>query len=364
MSQPSTRDDPRDAHLLAALRHAPDRGVEPPAQVSAAILGHARRAVRVPQPRPQGWLGALRAALGGLWQPLPMAAFGTLAMATLIGVMWGGQDVPDATPSLRPAPAVAAPPPASAVGSLAAAPPLPESVRADAKVAAPLPASKATAAARSVAAPKAADAGAQRDAAQESRVQPETTGTVAGAATPRAAAPAPATPASAPTVVAEAPPQRDALGKSLGDAIPASARARSEAAAAAIGATATANANDRAGALPLASVSVEIDAVANSEPARVRWRVAAQRLVAHDTAQRDWWTTLARATQGRWQPAAMGLATGTEGPPLTLLIDGTTRGHISFEPQAVVWRDANGTAWRAPIAAEALRAWQEALARW
>ncbi len=140
--------------------------------------------------------------------------------------------------------------------------------------------------------------------------------------------------------------------------MPAAARARSEAAPPAIGAA------TRAAAAPLASVSAEIDAVANSEPARVRWRVAAQRLVAHDAAQRDWWSTLVRSTQERWQPAALGSATGAEAPPLTLLIDGATRGQISFEPQAVVWRDANGTAWRAPMAAEALRGLQEATAGW
>jgi hypothetical protein len=114
----------------------------------------------------------------------------------------------------------------------------------------------------------------------------------------------------------------------------------------------------------LASVSAEIDAVANSEPARVRWRVAEQRVVAHDAAQRDWWSTLVRTTDERWQPAALGAATGAEAPPLTLLIDGATRGQISFEPQAVVWRDANGTAWRAPMAPEALRGLQQATAGW
>ena len=355
--QPISRDDPRDAHLLAALRHAPDRDVRPPAQITAAILGQARESLR---PRPAGWPAwreSLRSAFARLWQPAPMAAFGTLALATLIGVMWGGQDVPDATPSLRPAPAVAPPAPASAVGGLAVAPPPPESTRADAKVAAPLPTARAIAAAKPAAATKAVDAGAQQGAAQERHDQPETTGTTVAEAVP-----APATQAPAAARVAEAPPQREARGASLTDAMPAAARARSEAAAPAIGANAGPNA--RAGAAPLASVGAEIDAVVNSEPARVRWRVAAQRLVAHDAAQRQWWSTLVQATQGRWQTAAPGSASGAESEPMTLLIDGAPRGSLSFEPQAVVWRDANGAAWRAPIAAETLRGWQEALARW
>ena len=123
MSQPPADDDLRDAHLLAALRHAPDRDVTPPAHVSAAILGHARQAVRqAPKAHPPAWPGSLRAVFDRLWQPAPMAAFGTLAMATLIGVLWGGQDAPDATPSLRSVPAAAAPPPASAAASIAVTP--------------------------------------------------------------------------------------------------------------------------------------------------------------------------------------------------------------------------------------------------
>jgi len=320
MSQPPADDDLRDAHLLTALRHAPDRDVTPPAHVSAAILGHARQAVQAPRAHPPAWPGSLRAVFDRLWQPAPLAAFGTLAMATLIGVLWGGQDAPDATSSLRSVPAAAAPVPASAAARIAVTPVLPEAARTDAKGVTAAPTSKAT-----VAAP-----------------------------------PAPATPAPAVTAAAaaEVPPPREALGSSPADAMPAAARARSEAAPPAIGAVA------RAAAAPLASVSAEIDAAANSEPARVRWRAAEQRVVAHGAAQRDWWSTLVRTTQERWRPAALGAATGAETPPLTLLIDGATRGQISFEPQAVVWRDANGTAWRAPMAPEALRGLQEATAGW
>ena len=109
-------DDPRDAHLLAALRHAPDRDVVPPAQLTAAILGQARRAVRRRGAR--AWRDGMRAALERLWQPAPMAAFGTLALATLIGVMWRDQEWPDATPSLRPERAVVAAEPGGASQAL------------------------------------------------------------------------------------------------------------------------------------------------------------------------------------------------------------------------------------------------------
>jgi len=162
----------------------------------------------------------------------------------------------------------------------------------------------------------------------------------------------------APRVPHEPEARRDAVAKSMADAAPASTRLRSELAARPLGAAAPAATS------PLAKANAEIATAMSSDPARVRWRVAPQRLVAHDAAQRDWWAALARATQGRWQPAATDSANGAELAPLALLIDGATRGQLSFESQAVVWRDANGAAWRAPIAAETLRAWQEAMARW
>ena len=102
MTQQAPGDEPRDAHLVTALRHAPDCDITPPARVSAAILGHAQQAVQAPQAGARAWHDSLRSAFARLWQPAPMAAFGTLALATLIGVLWGGRDWPDATPSLRP----------------------------------------------------------------------------------------------------------------------------------------------------------------------------------------------------------------------------------------------------------------------
>jgi hypothetical protein len=152
--------------------------------------------------------------------------------------------------------------------------------------------------------------------------------------------------------------QSDATAKSLADAARAPALTRSEVAAPALGAVASAASS------PLARATAEIDAAIGSDAARVRWRIDAQRFVAHDAAQREWWAGLARGTQGRWQVAAVGSASGVETEALTLLIDGTPRGSISFEPQALVWRDADGVAWRASIAAPALRGWQEAVTRW
>lgn len=96
----------RDAHLLAALRHAPDADARPSAALTQAILDAARRAAARP-----GW----RVRFAAWWQPAPWAAFATLALGSVIGVLWmGGERRPiDATRSLRaPAPPAVASPPA------------------------------------------------------------------------------------------------------------------------------------------------------------------------------------------------------------------------------------------------------------
>jgi len=375
MSHPND-DDPRDAHLVAALRHAPDRDVTPPPEVTAAILDQARRALHAQRgSAPGGW----RAAWDRLWQPAPMTAFGTLVLATLIGVMWGGREVPEATPSLRPESVAAAPAPsrdaprdASAASVPAAAAPSVERATAPRK-----PVVRAEPwVARVPSAPK-QEHPSTRPGRSETQARPEQETRDAAAAgklaQPSAIAPpqqnTPQEPSSLPPAAAVAREQaprmprepearRDTVAKSMADAAPASARLRSELAARPLGAAASAARS------PLAQANAEIDSAMGSDSARVRWRVAPQRLVAHDAAQRDWWAALARATQGRWQLAATDPASGAELAPLALLIDGAARGRLGFEPQAVVWRDANGTAWRAPIAAETLRAWQQAMARW
>ena len=376
MSHPPLRDDPRDAHLLAALRHAPDRDVAPPAALTAAILDRAQQALQPPQASRPKWRDALRGFFDKLWQPAPMAAFGTLAMATLIGVMWGTQDMPEATPSLRPELAAAPAESGSAPGVVATATvaqgQLPAAgarealaVAAAPRATTPVPpsATKAAPAANAVAAralPPVAPAASRQEVQREAEAQrgaglAVTTPSPAQATDAAGAAPAPAPGAGATQTAAV---QSDATAKSQADAARAPARARSELAAPALGAVVSVASS------PLARATAEIDAAIDGDAARVRWRVNAQRLVAHDAAQRDWWAGLARGTQGRWQLAALGSASGAESEPITLLIDGAARGSLSFEPQALVWRDASGVAWRASVAALTLRGWQEAITLW
>jgi hypothetical protein len=334
--------------------------------LTAAILDRAQQALQPARASRPQWRGALHGFFDRLWQPAPVAAFATLAMATLIGVMWGAQDIPEATPSLRPELAAPPPGPSSKVSGAVVQAPAPPAAEREALASStvermPLP----TPTARPAATPKlppAAPAGLRQDAPQEATAQ-------------RSAVPAPAPPPStndaagaAPTPAPDAAAmqipkvQRDARATSAADTAPAPgpgpSRARSEFAGSALGAAAPAIAS------PLAPAAAEVDAAISNDAARVRWRVNAQRLVAHDAAQRDWWSALARSTQGRWQLAAPGSFSGAESEALTLLIDAEPRGRVSFEPRAVVWRDADGVAWRAPIAASTIRAWQEAVMRW
>ena len=336
-----TPDDDRDAHLLAALRHAPDRDVKPPADVSAAILGRAQEAVQPPRARGANWPAGWRTAIDRLSRPAPMAAFGTVATATLIGVMWSGQSPPDATPSLRPETMAAAPAAAPASTDT-----LPSAQRKSAPAAAQTNPSVASPGPHSAAEALPKRAGPEVLVAADSM-----------AAQPQPAPPAPRIAAAPRQDAQRGPVAQDAAAKSMADAAPAppTARLRAESNAAAMGAAAPAAAS------PLTAPSIDLEAAVRSDPARVRWQVAGGRMAAHGPAQRDWWAALARATQGRWQAAT---GSGPAGAQVTLTIDGAARGSLAFEPGAVVWREPGGLAWRAPMAADTLREWQEAMARW
>jgi hypothetical protein len=329
--------------LLAALRHAPDRDVVPPMQLTDAILGQARQAVRRPGAR--AWQERVHEFFGRLWQPAPMAAFGTLAMATLIGVMWGTQEWPGAAPSLRSEPAAPAAAPASAPSALNPSPPAPAPRAAKA---APKPATQVAPVGGVLASDGPPPPRAARDDAQrESAIAREVTSAVQTPAVVTARAPAMAT-------TPEIPPQPEALTPPHADAAPASARMRTEVARSAAGAAGP------AGNSPLAGPSREIEGALMGDASRLRWRVAAQRLVAHGNAQRDWWQALAVTTEGRWQP----VTPVADVAAVTLVIDGVPRGSLAFDAQAVIWRDPGGATWRAALAPNAVRALQESVARW
>jgi len=105
----------RDARLRRALEAAPDALARPPARTRAAILAAAADAV-------QPWWKRWWAAMGDRRTPWA-AALATVVLATLVIVLWQGQEIPGgdraaslpmpATPGAGAAPPVVAPEPAA-----------------------------------------------------------------------------------------------------------------------------------------------------------------------------------------------------------------------------------------------------------
>lgn len=191
----------RDAHLLAALRHAPDAQAGAPAHLGAQIVAAAHRAVAEPAPRnaPPArrwpWLNRLGAS----------GALATVALAGVLGLLWRGErpgpaveDAPTAAPTSvpMPMPAPAAPPePAPAPPPVQASPASAPSPRPPAR---PAPRAEAPLAQEAVAAAQQREAA---QAAQTRRVEREERAeraAVADAARAAATAPRPALAAAPP----------------------------------------------------------------------------------------------------------------------------------------------------------------------
>jgi hypothetical protein len=310
----------RDAHLLAALRHAPDADARPSAALTQAILDAARHAAARP-----GWRERLLSAWA---QPAPWAAFATLALGTVIGVLWMGGDTPppDATPSLRaPGAAPAASPPA----------PLADAARSAAQAPAADPPVN----------PRAAlpRAPAKRERAQvESRELP-------------AAAPPLDERAAATTA-----PRREDLAAAA--PLPPQAQKKSSADAAVSGLRM--EGTSRLGRLvadhddPLRGVR----SLLSDDPLRLVWQLSASsRDVEHQPAQREWALAFDAATRGRWHRTA---ATEGAAPALTLRADGRVLGMLSLADDRVLWRDAAGASWSADLPPDLIVDWRKRIAGW
>jgi hypothetical protein len=174
----------RDVRLRKALEEAPDAGARPHARTRDAIRGAAHDAVT---PAWRRWWR--RGGQGGTpWA----AAFATIALATLVVVMWEGQEVPGARPeaTVAQAPAPAAPMRPEAGVAPAAAP-----------VPAPLPAPAAAPQPQALPAPA-----TQPRPRVQGRVEPAPASLSAAAPAAPAPPPAPApAPADAAAPLAEAP---------------------------------------------------------------------------------------------------------------------------------------------------------------
>lgn len=100
----------RDARLKKALDHAPDAAPAIAPALQAAIKRAAHAAVAPQAQRPSFW--ARLWPTGPTAGPWP-AAFASLALASLVTLLWHGQPLPDATPESSRAVAVAMAPPSS-----------------------------------------------------------------------------------------------------------------------------------------------------------------------------------------------------------------------------------------------------------
>ena len=335
-------DDPaRDAWLSEALRHAPDADAAPSAELSDAILRHARQAVKAPPAREPARANPLAQLWAWLARPPVAAGFATVMVATLVGVMWWDRPLDDALPRSDTPPAttaadppVAPPPPVTAAP--ARAPEAPQAFEPERKedsantTAAPAPKRER---AREPASERRAPAAAT-EASRARRAD--------AAAPPPAAAPAttPPNPAAAPAPTGEiaaqsaAAPTRD---ESLqqGSSAPARALAKSAPAAATFGGRSL-RAQDST--TPLLTID---------EPRRWSWqRDAAMR--AMTPALQRWLVQLDGAA--RWRPADSPPPAAGPHVMLQLWRDGVPRATITLGDEAVWLTPADGAPMMAPLA--------------
>lgn len=340
----------RDAHLRAALRHAPDRDARPPAELSRRILDAARVAAgsapkRTARPAAAPWArvrdGFVRCT-AWLRHPGATAAFASLVLATVIGVMWRDGPPPEAEP-VHDGAAPAAPstaPSASATAAHPAADPAADRppARRDetAEAAAALPRAKA---------PAPSGPPAEKAAAQEKR-----------SATPEAANPPAALPPPPPMVAAPAAP-----------AVTPSDRARAAAQnQAPLGTTAERSGLDDGpsarAAPPDDPLAAPIAALRGSgsgggAPARLARRAEADAAAPSSAAVMPpsalaWFSDAQALTRGQWRPVAA--APSAELPTAwteALSADGRALGRVAILDGALWWQPAgtDSRTWRAPL---------------
>ena len=339
-------DDARDAHLVAALRHAPDRDLAPPDALSQRILAqaraHAQGSTRRAEPSRAGvWQRALDALFGRLQLA---AAFGTVAVATLVGVMWStrepAQEPPQARAPVAPPADIATPPAApDVVPSLQGATERTNPPRREA-AARPAPAAPSVL----------ADAPTGRAKSVESRAEVAAQRSRLGQAAPSRAESTAAVP------VQERSADAAAGGNAVGAVVPRpSPAAAAEARRDSLGAAAPAALKAAAPPIdPLARMDALLGAGAPL------WQVAG-RSVPHGPVQGAWWAMVSNATRGRWQrDEADGAAVATW---LTM--------SSGAAPSVVLWIDGpslrlrlGAEQWKAALPEATLQEWQAAVARW
>jgi len=339
-------DDPaRDAWLSEALRHAPDADAAPSAELSNAILRHARQAVKAPLARePARRPNPLAQLWAWLARPPVAAGFATVMVATLVGVMWWDRPLDDALPrsdtpaATRAAEPPVAPPPVAAAP--ARAPEEPQAFEPERK--------KESANTTATPAPK-------RDRARESASERRAPAAATDASRARSADAAAPPPAAAPTTPAPTPaPAPAATGEIAAQSAAAPAPARDEALqqgggnAPARALAKSAPAAATGGALSLRAQDSDTPLLTIDEPRRWSWqRDAAMR--AMTPALQRWLVQLDRAA--RWRPAdSPPSAASNSHVVLQLWRDGAPRATITLGDEAVWLTPADGAPMTAPLA--------------
>jgi len=350
-------DEKRDAHLLAALRNAPDRQAAPPPELSAAILAAARAAVRRDEQatRERGsWRARASAWFGRPHAPWT-AAFGTLVLGAILGLMWSAiaPTLPPSEPPMADAPAPSRTPSAPSAPVQAAAEPkaLGDTLAKAATPAAATQPSKATAA-------------APASKGKEARTHEPPPQAFGGAA---------ADPRAGSKERAQAEQQRsDELSRRIGaDAAGAANAAPAAAAAPAPRAVQESDSasgrlrQERAATAPLlaakrADLASSLDAQVRAASGEAAWQAAAASW-PNGEAQRRWWASVMQATQGRWQLQTGGRALPV--PWLTLTAGQRSVAQFWIEDGAL-WVREDDRVWRAAVGEAQLREWQEAVSRW
>ena len=379
--EPAGNDDDvaRDAHLRAALRHAPDRDARPPAELSRRILDAARAAAgsapkRTARPAAARWArvrDGFASCTAWLRHPGATAAFASLMLATVIGVMW--RDGPP--PETEPVHDGAAPAGPSTAPSAAATAAAPVADRPPARHDEPAE-TAADAAARDAAAATARradhDDGGRREAAAP---RPRATGSApsgppAGKAAAQEKRRSAAPEAANPPVAASPPPPPMAASPAAPAVTPSDRAGAAAQNQAPLGATAERSGLDDGPsaqaaplddplAAPIAALRGRGSGSGGAAPARLARRGAAAAVAPSSAAGRPpsalaWFGDAQALTRGRWRPAA---ATPSAALPTAwtdaLSTDGRTLGRVAILEGTLWWQPAgtDGRTWRAPLPA-------------
>ncbi len=394
-------DEPVDAHLRAALRHAPDANATPPAALSAAILSQARAAATPSAltrtaPAATAW-PPLRWLLQTWWalsHPALATGLASVMVATVVGLMWWDR-VPDEAGAPRELSktksAPSAPPHAQLeeMGKLASAS-APPSPATNPTLAVADAAKPATARAQIAAENTETKTGTASNTAEQRRAVTDVTPTgkpvvVVNNSTARAEAPSPAAPAvsseaatptvqtDAPAVVTDAsadqrlalkPPPAPPLAKSAAAVAPSAApppAASTEREVARLPGTALGTV--LSSSLP-APLTVLREALQN-EPERWGWRQNAGPAVPVIPALQAWLNQVELATAGRWAPQ-LDLRGSDKTAALLILRwtrDVQTAHTLVLRPDGLSWQPAGpgASAWFAPMDAAMVKRLMETL---